>query len=231
MERVFVWGGGGVFVGSLALTVWLYSVPFAAPRAKGDGSATTAMAAMAIDAALFSMFALHHSVFAREKVKRAVARLVPDRLVRSVYVWVASVGLIVVCLAWVPVGGEIYRVTGWPAWLCASAQILGLWVTVRAVSAISGLELAGIRSPKAGVAALQTLGVYGVVRHPVYTGWVLMVFGAAHMTGDRLLFAVITTTYLVLAVPWEERLLIREFGPGYREYQARVRWRIVPYIY
>ena len=56
-------------------------------------------------------------------------------------------------------------------------------------------------------------------------------FGPAHLTGDRLAFAAISSVYLVVAVPWEERTLGRMFGAHYEEYRRQVRWRIVPYIY
>jgi protein-S-isoprenylcysteine O-methyltransferase Ste14 len=69
------------------------------------------------------------------------------------------------------------------------------------------------------------------VRHPLYFGWVLAVLGTAHMTGDRLAFGAITTLYLLLAIPWEERSLTRSFGDDYTRYQRKVRWRIVPFIY
>ena len=55
--------------------------------------------------------------------------------------------------------------------------------------------------------------------------------GAAHMTGDRLTFATVTSAYLFVAVPWEERSLIQSFGDDYLRYQRLVRWRIVPFIY
>ena len=44
--------------------------------------------------------------------------------------------------------------------------------------------------------------------------WIVALFGAAGMTADRLAFAVITTIYLLLAIPWEERSLGRAFGSG-----------------
>jgi len=90
---------------------------------------------------------------------------------------------------------------------------------------------AGIRNPKMTDEELQTGGVFRIVRHPLYFGWLITVFGAAHMTGDRLTFAVLTTAYLVIAIPWEERSLEREFGESYRRYKEKVRWRIVPYLY
>ena len=58
-----------------------------------------------------------------------------------------------------------------------------------------------------------------------------MVFAPAHMTGDRLTFAVITTLYLVVAIPWEERSLRRSFGDAYTRYMRDVKWRMIPFIY
>ena len=53
----------------------------------------------------------------------------------------------------------------------------------------------------------------------------------AHMTGDRLIFAGISTLYLLIAMPFEERSLAMSFGRAYDEYRERVRFRIVPYVY
>ncbi len=105
---------------------------------------------------------------------------------------------------------------------------------------IDPLELAGIRTPDedagagttpARPSALQIAGPYRLVRHPLYLGWILVVFGAAHMTGDRLAFAVISSFYLLVAVPWEERSLRQSFGEDYDRYKRLVRWRVVPYLY
>jgi protein-S-isoprenylcysteine O-methyltransferase Ste14 len=98
------------------------------------------------------------------------------------------------------------------------------------VAAIDGLELAGIRSGSRP-AGLQARGAYRLVRHPLYLGWMLAVFGAATMTFDRLVFAGLTTTYLIVAIPWEERSLERTFGDEYERYKALVRWRMIPFVY
>ena len=58
-----------------------------------------------------------------------------------------------------------------------------------------------------------------------------MTFGAPHMTGDRLAFAAITTAYLIVAIPWEERSLRQSFGDAYAATSADVRWRMIPFIY
>jgi protein-S-isoprenylcysteine O-methyltransferase Ste14 len=116
-------------------------------------------------------------------------------------------------------------------------QIAGVLVTIRASRALDVLELAGIRQVRPDAAdeatppRLTTGGLYGFVRHPIYFGWALMVFGAPTMTGSRLAFACISTAYLALAIPWEERALVAAFGAEYRHYRQRVRWRMLPYVY
>jgi methanethiol S-methyltransferase len=220
--RVLRWLGGATFVAALATCSWWYLF------ALGRAEPATSRRALAIDLALFTVFALHHSLFAREPIKRLLGSLSP-MAVRSLYVYVASVLLIVVCLAWRPIGGEIYRATGAAAAAHVAAQLTGLWCIARAVAQIDPLELAGIRPESRP--GLQHGGVYGWVRHPLYLGWVIGVFATPHLTGDRLAFAAMSTAYLVAAVPFEERSLRRVFGDEYERYARIVKWRIVPFIY
>ena len=51
------------------------------------------------------------------------------------------------------------------------------------------------------------------------------------MTGTRAAFAIISTVYLMLAIPWEERGLVATFGPQYEAYRQRVRTRMIPFVY
>jgi protein-S-isoprenylcysteine O-methyltransferase Ste14 len=220
--RAFAWLGGALFVLALVTcTGWYLFV-------LGRASATIDPRAAAIDAAIFSVFALHHSLFAREPVKRLFGSL--DALtVRSIYVWIASLLLIAVSVVWQPIGGDLYRASGVAAAAFGAVQLAGIWCISRAVARIDPLELAGIRPESAG--GLQRGGVYGWVRHPIYLGWVLAVFATPHMTGDRLAFAVVSVLYLAAAVPFEERSLRRTFGDEYARYARTVKWRIVPFIY
>jgi methanethiol S-methyltransferase len=223
-ERLFVWAGGAAFVLSLAVTAWWYFSRLGVPAPFGGWSAVT------IDGLLFSAFALHHSLFARPSIKALLERVVPRSLIRATYVWAASVLLLLVCLFWQRVGGTIYRITlPWLA-LNAAVQLVGFILIARAVQTIDALELAGIRRSDQSQ-ALQITGPYHLVRHPLYLGWMLVVFGIAHMTADRLLFAALSSLYLIVAVPWEERSLERDFGDAYRKYKKEVRWRILPYLY
>ena len=224
VERTFVWLGGALFAASLALTAWWYIVWLARP------AGVAGWRPMASDAALFVLFALHHSALARPTLKAWLARACPERLLRSVYVWTASLLLIAVCLLWRPIGGEVFRHTGPLAAVHLMVALAGLILIVLSVRAIDALELAGIRKSRTD-AGVQFAGPYGLVRHPLYLGWILIVFAPAHLTGDRLAFAAISLFYLVIAIPWEERSLEQAFGDAYRRYKQDVRWRIVPYLY
>jgi protein-S-isoprenylcysteine O-methyltransferase Ste14 len=147
---------------------------------------------------------------------------------------VASVLFIAVCAAWRPVPGELYRVTGGLALAAYGIHVAGIVLTARGSARLDVLDLAGVRavsSSNAPRVPLQTHGVYSFVRHPVYFAWVLMVAGTPHMTTTRLTFAVLSTAYLAIAIPFEERGLIDVFGQEYREYQKRVRWRMIPGLY
>jgi protein-S-isoprenylcysteine O-methyltransferase Ste14 len=221
--RAFVWTGGALFVIALAWCAWWYLFD------AGQARPFAGSAAIAIDAALFSAFALHHSGFARDAAKRWLDDI-PQRLHRSIYVYAASLLLILVCAAWRPIGGDLYRAIAIVAPAHVAVQIAGVWLIARSVSRIDPLELAGIRTATASE-PLQTSGPYRWVRHPLYLGWVLAVFATPHLTGDRLAFAAVSTAYLMMAVPWEERSLVRAFGGDYVRYQQTVRWRMIPFIY
>jgi protein-S-isoprenylcysteine O-methyltransferase Ste14 len=219
----FAWAGGALFVGALAFCGYSYGVTW-------SRAAPLTLPAAGVDALLFSVFALHHSLFARESARRWLSAAVPEPMLRSVYVWLASLLLIGVCLMWQTVGGAVYSHRGLLALAHGALQIAGLVIIAMAVRTIDPLELAGIRRHPAAP-SLQIAGPYRWVRHPLYSGWLLVTFGAAHMTGDRLIFAGISVLYLLIAMPFEERSLGTSFGEAYVEYQRQVRYRLVPYVY
>src|SRR3954447_6765732 len=89
------WTGGAVFVVSLAYFLYEYLWRFGVPATGGS-----VLRPLAVDALLFSAFALHHSVFARTGAKAWIRGFVPEMLERSVYTWLASLLFIGVCFAW-----------------------------------------------------------------------------------------------------------------------------------
>lgn len=224
------WTGGLVFVASLAWFLYFYTVVLGRPA---DGDIALAPH-LAVDLLLFGAFGAHHSLFARERVKHWMARAVPPALERSLFVWVASALFALVCLAWQPVpGGVLYHLTGWTAGPARLAQLAGLALTIRTAGLLDVLELAGIRQARGQAlpARMTTAGPYRWVRHPLYLGWLLFVFGVPVMTADRLAFALASAAYLAIGIPFEERSLEVALGEPYRAYRRGVRWRIVPFVY
>jgi methanethiol S-methyltransferase len=226
------WGGALLFAVSQVWFLYCYFIRFdRLPTNLG------VVLAVAIDGLLFTVFALHHSILARTGAKAFVERLVTLELERSLYTWVASALFIIVCAEWKAVPGLLYRLDG--VWRLAGygVQVLGIVLTVRASRALDVLNLAGVRraqragTGETGVNALKTTGLYGFVRHPLYFAWTLMVFGTPDMTATRLVFAFVSTGYLALAIPWEERGLMATFGADYEAYRKVVRWRMVPGLY
>ncbi|HZJ30650.1 MAG TPA: isoprenylcysteine carboxylmethyltransferase family protein [Vicinamibacterales bacterium] len=233
--RAFAWAGAVLFAAALAYFLFSYSVTFGEIA---TGNATTR--AVAINVLLFSAFALHHSVFARLPVRAFVRRIVPSQLERSAYVWVASLMLIAVCFYWQAVPGVVWQVSSPWNWAVRLVQLAGIWLTLRSAAVIDGLELAGVRQvshpesqiphPTSQMVEFKTDGPYGWVRHPIYLGWILVVFSVGTMTMTRLVFATISSVYLLVAIPFEERT-IRAQSPSYGDYMRRVPRKLIPRVY
>jgi len=230
--RAFAWCGGGVFVASLLYFVWCYAWGF------GSSSAATGQTiwrSAAFDIILFSIFALHHSWFARARVRAWMTRHVPRALERSVYVWIASLLFIATCALWRPVPGVVWHVDGPGGVALAGVQLAAALAAVATARQLDVLALAGIRQvlgeDDASPHGLQDRGLYRCVRHPIYSAWLVMVWLAPVLNGTRLVFAAVSSFYLFMAVPFEERDLVRSFGAMYESYRQQVRWRIVPFLY
>jgi methanethiol S-methyltransferase len=232
LHLIAAWVGGAAFVASLLYFLYFYFVRLGWPVSGGDW-----IQPLAIDLALFGIFVAHHSLMPRRRMKQWFASHAPAPLERTVYVWVASLLLAFVCVAWQDIPGTAYKVTGAWAWVLRLLQVAGIALTIRASARLDVLDLAGIRQVQAPARhprqpmPLQMGGPYTLVRHPIYLGWIAMVFAAPDMTWNRLAFATISTLYLLTATPIEERSLEQAFGESYREYKRKVRWRIVPGLY
>ena len=234
--RAFAWAGAVLFAAALAYFLFSYSLTFGEIT-----EGTIAPGAIAFDIALFSVFALHHSIFARIPVRLFVRHIVSDKLERSVYVWIASLMLIGVCYGWRAVPGVIWQVSRPWSWAIVAVQLVGIWLTLRSAAVIDGLDLAGVRqvispnsqfpTPKTETVEFKTTGPYGWVRHPIYLGWILIVFSVGTMTMTRLVFAVVSSVYLLIAIPFEERTLRAQSAGSYDDYRRRIRWKLIPRVY
>jgi hypothetical protein len=228
---LFAWLGAGLFAASLGWFVFSYFVRF--PTLAATAPAVTAAAWNVV---LFTAFAAHHSIFARDAVRVRIERLFPGRE-RSVFVWVASLALAAVCVAWRGVPGLAWEAGGPGAWVLYGTRAAGIVLTLRAAAILDIWELAGTRPPRhapgehGGSATFTRRGPYGWVRHPIYAGWFLVVFSVPAMTMTQLVFAVVSSIYLVVGMVFEERSLLAAAPGAYGEYQREVRWKVIPGVY
>ena len=230
--RVLQMDGAALFLVSLGWGGKAYFESF--NRVAPDGTST--VTPLLIDVGLFSAFALHHSVLARTSLKQRLHAWAGEAAERSLYVIVASLLYLLCCLAWQPLPGTWYAATGSWWWIGAAVQAAGVVVTLVAARTLDLRGLMGLSPPRRPTGhdqplPLETRGLYGLVRHPIYFGWLLFVFGAPVMTSTRLTFALVSVFYLVVAIPLEERSLVETFGEPYRHYQRQVRWRMLPGVY
>ena len=230
--RVFALAGGAIFVISLVYFVWCFTWRYSAASMPADGEVGPPAL---VNVVLFSAFSLHHSLFARSGVKAWLTRRIQPAFERSVYVWIASLLFIGTCALWRAVPGVVWTVTGLPAVAFGALQLAGGIASVQMARQLDIWQLSGIRQVFAGpnlrAPEFVDRGLYGWVRHPIYTAWMLFVWLPPEMNGTRFVFAAVSTFYLALAVPFEERDLVRQFGADYERYQKRVRWRMVPGVY
>lgn len=224
MSKLFRYSGALLFVLSLLSMPLMYLFRWGTP-APDDGSAARDAIT---NVALFTIFALHHSIMARTGAKAWITRMVPAHLERSIYVWIASVMFLAVCLWWRPLPGLVWQTRG-PDVMLYIVQLSGAAITIAAARIVGVLELAGITQPDPSKPVdFRANGPFAIVRHPIYLGWVLMVFATQTMTMTRFVFALVSTLYLIVAIPLEERSLVEAFGDKYRSYQRHMRWRLIP---
>lgn len=227
MSKLFRWNGALLFLLSLLSFALLYQIRWREPG--GDGGRVRLDAA--IDVALFTVFALHHSIMARTGAKAWITRIAPAGLERSIYVWIASALFLAVCWLWRPLPGIIWQTRG-PGLFLYVLQLFGVVLTIAAARIVGVWELAGVKQPDHSKAIeFKAEGPFALVRHPIYLGWIVMVFATPVMTTTRLLFAVISTAYLIVAIPFEERSLVEAFPDKYAAYQRLMRWRLIPLIW
>jgi protein-S-isoprenylcysteine O-methyltransferase Ste14 len=227
VSKLFRWFGALVFLLSLLSFAYVYVVRLGVPAADHGHTARDVV----FNVTLFTIFALHHSIMARTGAKAWITRLAPPALERSIYVWIASLLFLAVCWLWRPLPGVIWetRGAGLPLYV---VQVFGAVLTIAAARIVGVWELAGVKQPD----PIKTIeftanGPFAIVRHPIYLAWVLMVFATPVMTTSRMVFAVVSTLYLIVAIPFEERSLVDGFGDKYVAYQRQMRWRLIPYIW
>lgn len=224
----------GVICYAIACLTLLYTAGFvgnfAVPRSLDSAPLISWGNALLVDAALLGIFSIQHSVMARQGFKNWWTQFVPKPVERSTYVLFSSVCLGVLFYFWQPVGGTIWHVTNTLGVAILYALFAFGWLLLLASTFwINHFDLFGLRQVwlylrgKAYTQLKFTIpGGYRYVRHPLYVGWLLAFWATPTMTVTHLVFAVLTTAYILVAIQFEERDLINIHGKDYVDYRRQV---------
>jgi len=224
----------GIGAYALFLVAFLYAIGFvgnlAVPKSIDTGAAGPLALSLIIDTLLLGVFAMQHSVMARQGFKRWWTRFVPPSVERSTYVVFTSLALLLLYWQWRPILEPIWTVEA-PVAVAALDAIFwfGWGMLLVSTFLISHFELFGLSQVFARLfrkelpaPRFHTPFLYRRVRHPIYLSFLLSFWAAPVMTAGHLLFALATTGYILIAIQLEERDLIGLFGDQYRRYRTQV---------
>jgi protein-S-isoprenylcysteine O-methyltransferase Ste14 len=214
--------------------VFLYLVGFlgnfVVPKSIDSGPTRPLWQALLIDGLLLGLFAVQHSVMARPGFKRWWTRIVPHTIERSTYVTISNVLMAAILGFWEPIGGTVWNVQDTTARAVLYAVFgLGCLQVVISSFFINHFDLFGtrqvwfyLRGTEYKPLPFKVPGSYKFVRHPLYVGWLMTFWATPTMTAAHLVFAVMTTAYILVAIRYEERDLVAIHGRDYADDRKRV---------
>lgn len=212
----------------------LYAIGFVmglvVPKTIDSGADTSAVEAIVVNLLLMALFAVQHSVMARKSFKAWWTQYVPKSIERSTYVLAASSCLLLLFWQWRPIPAIVWQIDDYDlAVAVAMLSLVGWTLVFVSTFLINHFELFGLSQVAHNLVGkevpaprFRTPLLYRFVRHPIYLGFIVAFWAAPVMTVGHLLFAGVTTAYILIGIWLEERDLIEMFGKQYQDYRQRV---------
>ncbi len=213
------------------LGTFLYAIGFVGgvivPKTIDSGTAGPITQSILINALLLGLFAIQHLVMARPGFKVWWTKIIPPAVERSTFVLMTNIILITMFWAWQPVTDVVWTIEN-PAIRMAihATAAMGWIIVLLATFMIDHFDLFGMRQvtlhllgrPYNG-ARFHTPWFYQYVRHPLMLGFIIAFWAAPTMTMGHLMFAAMTTAFILVALQFEERDLMALHGEAYKAYQ------------
>lgn len=233
MARIFaiVYGVVAYLTGFLAL---LYAIGFVGnfivPKTIDSGIAADLTSSIIVNLVILTLFALQHSIMARPAFKKWWTKFVPEYIERSTYVLFTAVVLAILYWQWRPMTGVVWHIDNSIGVMLMNGLFWAGWIILLASTfMVSHTDLFGLRqvylkfkNQEYSSLEFKIAGLYKLVRHPIMTGMIIAFWATPHMTTGHLLFAGVSTAYILVAIQFEEHDLMSLFGEKYADYKRKV---------
>jgi protein-S-isoprenylcysteine O-methyltransferase Ste14 len=212
----------------------LYAIGFVSglvvPKTIDSGTVVPMAEALIVNLLLMSVFAIQHSVMARKQFKEWWTQFVPKSVERSTFVLFSSLALVLLFWQWRPMPDVVWQIADPQiAMAITGLSLVGWLIVFTSTFLINHFELFGLHQVANNLGGrpmptprFRTPLYYKFVRHPIYLGFIIAFWVAPTMTAGHMLFAAVTTAYILVGILLEERDLIDLFGDDYRRYRDRV---------
>lgn len=195
-----------------------------------------AFPAILVNLGLMGLFAVQHSVMARQGFKEKWTRIIPAPIERSTYVLLASIAVILLFVFWQPIPAVIWDMAGTPGgYILLAISFLGWGMLFLSTFLINHFHLFGLHQVYDFVSdkeqkplRFRTPFLYKMVRHPLYLGFLIAFWFAPVMTIGHLLFSAVMTIYIFIGIHHEEKDLQKLYGAEYQQYRQKTS-KILPF--
>ncbi len=231
----------GLFGYALAVISQLYAIGFVGnlvvPKSVDSGVPGPALTALLINSALITIFALQHSLMARQGFKKWLTKYLPEPFERSTYVVMSSLMFFLLMLAWRPIPIVLWNIENtFGRVILYGFFFFGMMLFAIVFFRIDHSDFFGIKQVylywknKPYTAVPFTIAsLYKYTRHPMMFSVLIVFWSTPTMTCGHLLFSACFTIYIFIGTYMEERDLIRCFGEPYVTYQKHTA-KIIPFL-
>ena len=224
----------GIICYLIFLITSVYAVGFLGnifvPKSIDSVNQVSLIQGLLIDVTLLGIFALQHSIMARQQFKTWWTKFISQTIERSTYVLLSSLALILLFWQWQPIGITIWNIDNLVVKIIFYSLFAFGWIIVLfSTFFINHFDLLGVRQvylyfqgKEYTNLEFKTPALYQYVRHPLYVGWLLAFWMTPLMTVAHFLFALMTTIYILIAIQLEEKDLADIHGEKYNNYRREV---------